>query len=320
MKVIVDSLNIVFISFSVAKRKALEEEGKEIFTEEDMPFFYHLLLNKLIEYHKTYGEIIYAKEGKHSTAWRKERYPLYKGNREYDSSNDILFKNIDKIYELISLFPSKQVSVEGAEGDDVMYSLSTHFADLGEDVLVISGDRDMVQLHNFNKKINVYDPRKRTIFPPDPNIVEYKAIVGDTSDNIKGVPRLGKKTFEKMMADENVFKAKLNGKEEIYESILDIVDLRRFPKEVGNKIIEAYTKQEWTKFDSQSIEAFLIENSLNQHLNYWYKNSNDIISALGDKGEELNTVSFLDNLEYEKDNELSLESLELALEELNKII
>lgn len=320
MKVLVDTSNIIFISYSVAKRKVREQLGKDVMEKEDMGFFYHLLLNKIIEYHKTYGEVIYCKEGKHSTAWRKKIYPLYKENRKYDDSFQLLFDEFDKIFELLGMFPSKEIEVENAEGDDVIYTLATHFADLGEDVLVISSDKDLIQLHNFNEKIEIFNPMKRCILEPIPDIIEFKAIVGDPSDNIKGIPRLGKKTFEKMMLDKDLFAKKLQGNEELFEDILKIVDLRKFPKEIGNKAIDCYNNQEWKKLDAQSIELFMIDNKLNQQLNYWYRNLNDILSVLdGPTVEE--SDSFLDDLIFKKelDDSSLIENLEDALASLQSM-
>ena len=74
------------------------------------------------------------------------------------------------------------------------------------------------------------------------NIIAEKAIVGDSSDNIKGLPRVGGKTFEKMLTDKTEW-AKIMGKGDnatLYETILDIVDLRRYPKEYHDKIIEEF--------------------------------------------------------------------------------
>lgn len=281
MKVLVDTMNLVFISFNVAKTKVIKEKGE--FLKEDLGFFYHLFFNKVNELFREYGNVVFCTEGRGSLEWRRSIYPHYKRNRDKSKKEEsylILKNEFSKIEDILKLYPSKVISVEGAEADDTIYALSTHFADLGEDVLVVSSDGDLTQLTLFNDKIRVYNPVKREISSPNPNIIKYKAIVGDRADGIAGLHRLGEKTFEKMMLDESVFIEKISGKEEELESLLKIVDLRKYPPEFHRKAIDEFNALEWNEFDPSAVEEFMVEKGLTQNLSFWWSNVAEIYDAV----------------------------------------
>ncbi len=279
MKVLIDEMNLVFISFNVAKRQAIENTGE--FTKKDIGLFYHLFINKLNELSKTYGELIFCGEGRNSTGYRKSIYPLYKENRDRSEETYLIIKDeFPTIDKLIRMYKTKFISIDGAEADDCIYALSMYFSSLGEDVLIVSGDGDLTQLHNYNEKINVFNPIRNSIVYPKANILEYKSIVGDASDNIKGIPRLGEKTFQKMMEDKAFFEEKMKGKMELFEQIMNIVDLRKYPKEYHEKAVELYNSTEWNDFDFEGIEKFMVEKGLIQHVKFWWQTVADIQSRL----------------------------------------
>lgn len=312
MKVLVDMMNLVFISFSVAKSNVLKE--KDEFTEKDIGFFYHLFINKINELAKDYGQIIICSEGRGSLDWRRSLYPQYKRNRDESKTEDsylMLKKEFQNIEKLLSLYPTKVMSVNGAEADDTIYALSTYFAELGEDVLVVSGDGDLTQLTLFNDKIKIFNPIRREIVSPKPNIIEFKAIVGDPSDGISGMSRLGKKTFEKMMLDEEVFTTKIKGREEEYENLLKIVDLRKFPKEIHQEAIKQYNEKEWNEFDPKEIEIFMYDRGLVSHIQYWWNNVSEIYDSLNGEKEMKGNSSDASFDEIDIDN--LLESLKGGL-------
>lgn len=282
MKVLVDTMNLVFINFNASKNSIIKEKGE--FLEKDIGLFYHFFLGRVNDLVKQYGKIIFCTEGKGSLDWRREIYPAYKRNRDESKKTEdynIIKKEFKNIEEVIKLYPTKFISVEKAEADDTIYALATHFASLGEDVLVVSGDGDLTQLSLFNPLIRVYDPRKREIVIPKKDVIKYKAIVGDRADGISGLPRLGDKTFEKMMLDESFFAEKIAGKEEEYEALLKIVDLRRFPQEIHKNALDIYNETEWNEFNPEDIEVFMYERGLVQQLQYWWSNASDISEAIG---------------------------------------
>lgn len=304
MKVLIDTMNLVFISFNVAKTNAIKEKGE--FVADDIGMFYHLFFNKINEIAKEYGQFIACSEGRHSLDWRRTIYPLYKRNRDKGKEDDtykIIKNEFDDIEKMLKMYPTKYITTEFTEADDSMHVLAMHFADLGEEVLVISGDGDMTQLYNYNNKIKIYNPMKRTIVYPKENLLKFKTIVGDTSDNIKGIPRLGQKTFDKMMLNETLYKEKMKGHEVLYDEINKIVDLRRLPQEYQQNILNDYNNMEWNEFNPQLIELFMTEKKLVQHVTYWWNNVSDIYTALrGDEDVKI-TSDMIDKVQADSDDD-----------------
>lgn len=278
MKTIIDYMNMCFICYNVARSHAIKEKGD--FTEDDVGLYYHKILDAVIGYSKSYGQLIFADEGRGSLDWRRSIYPEYKANRKHDDSYQIFRDHLKDVDELLSLFPTKKIAVEKAEADDVMYALATYFADEGEDVLIITGDRDIAQLVNYSDKIRVYSPTLKIFREKQPNLILEKAIVGDPSDNIPGIPRIGIKTFEKAMSDRNVWNSKIQPNIDIVNRFIKIVDLSKAPAFLKEEAILQYNAKQYREFDPQSIELFMFNNGLKEHLSKWSNDLSDINMAL----------------------------------------
>lgn len=309
MKTIVDLFNILHVAFSVAQSQSMKEKGT--FTEDDVGLYYHKVLDSVIGIAKTHGKIIFANEGRGSLEWRRQIYPEYKANRKKDETYQIFKDHLNDVERLLSYFPSKNISVPGAEADDVMYALATYFADNGEDVLVITGDRDIAQLINYSDKIKVYSPTLGKFREKQPNILLEKAIVGDPSDNIPGIPRVGIKTFEKALVDRTVWDAKIQPNYSIVENFLKIVDLSKAPAHLKEEAIIQYNSNDYTEFDPQSIEQFMFEHSLVEHANRWSRNLDDINMAL--------YTCEMTKVERKAVDEVDLDDVESMLEYINNL-
>ena len=233
-------------------------------------------IKTVIGYSKSYGQLIFADEGRGSLEWRRSIYPEYKANRKHDDSYQIFRDHLKDVDELLSLFPTKKIAVEKAEADDVMYALATYFADEGEDVLIITGDRDIAQLVNYSDKIKVYSPTLKIFREKQPNLILEKAIVGDPSDNIPGIPRIGIKTFEKAMTDKNIWNSKIQPNIDIVNRFIKIVDLSKAPAFLKEEAILQYNAKQYREFDPQSIELFMFNNGLKEHLSKWSNDLSDI--------------------------------------------
>lgn len=136
--------------------------------------------------------------------FRDELYPAYKGTRQ--KMPDDLRVQVDRVRQMVDAFNIPRIEVEGFEADDVLGSLARHAAESGFGVKIITGDRDLLQL--VDDRIIVNLPGKTLSEARDyrlldveayigvpPNlIVDYKALVGDKSDNIPGVMGIGEKT------------------------------------------------------------------------------------------------------------------------------
>src|SRR5690606_14153693 len=136
---------------------------------------------------------------------RDELYPEYKGTRE--KMPDELSIQIERIRELVQAFNIPLLEVPGYEADDVLGTIARQARELGVPVHIITGDRDLLQLVDENTVVELppgrYE-RNASIFDeaaviekygvkPE-QIVDMKAMTGDTSDNIPGVAGVGDKT------------------------------------------------------------------------------------------------------------------------------
>lgn len=288
MKVLIDHMNYVYISFNMAIRE-LKEKGIEEFTQENVGLFYHTLFNGYNKLFKTYGQLIICHEGRGSLDWRREIYPDYKRNRDAskgEESYKILKGTFNEIEKILEYYPCKQIKVDGAEADDVIFALATHYAEQGEEVLIISTDGDLAQILDYGDTISIYNPvRKKYAEKKYEELVKYKAIVGDKSDNIPGLYRIGDKTFEKMMEDRALFNEKMKGDNlAIYEKFLKIVDLAKFPAEKHEAAVKMSESTEYNTFNIGNIEHFYFDQGMQDHLTRWGRDSADIVEVLRNKG------------------------------------
>lgn len=267
MITLIDKSNILYISFFMSLREMKEIKGSDEIERSDYPFFVHSLINTFQSYFIKYKNIYLCEEGLNSTEWRRSIFPDYKANRsDFKASlNYEHFRNIIKMTnEFFTYMPCKIVNVENAEADDVIYALSEKY----KKVLIISSDKDLAQIPNKFPEVELFNPIKKKFVTPHEFIIEEKAIIGDKSDNIPGIPGIGEKTFFRMLEDEEFFNKKMmNGNREIYERFLKIVDLSKCP--FIEKIKEKEEEIPFNKFDSESIQVYLMKNKLVDLLARW---------------------------------------------------
>lgn len=293
-----DESNLVFMCWSIAKSQLKKENGDDYeITEKDVPFFYHVFLRKIYGILSVYKNVIFCCEGKNSTGWRKSLFPGYKANRvkRDDDSEYILLKTLfPKIESLLNLFHCKVISVDNCEGDDVIYALSKKYCELGEEVLIISSDGDFKQILNLYDNVKLYTPMFKRYVEANPNILMEKAIIGDSSDGISGIQGIGKKTLEKMLVDRSLWIKKMTSdNERIYETLLKIIDLSKFPKEYQDAILDKESKIEYNTFDVDSVEAFFLDNGLKDCLMNWGKVSSDIQLCLSNAEKVVDLDEFM---------------------------
>jgi DNA polymerase-1 len=159
------------------------------------------MLHKLInEYRPERMAVVFDAPGK---TFRDEMFAEYKANRP--PMPDELRSQIEPLLEAIELMGLPLLRIGGVEADDVIGTLAQH---VDGKVLVSTGDKDMAQLVNdrvtlVNTMTDTYlDPagvEKKFGVRPD-QIVDYLALIGDSSDNIPGVPKVGPKTAAKWLA------------------------------------------------------------------------------------------------------------------------
>src|SRR2546425_963491 len=143
--------------------------------------------------------------------FRSQEYEQYKAGRR--AMPEDLRPQIEMVRELLGAFSIPIYGVEGFEADDVIGTLARIAEERGHSVTIVSGDLDCLQLVTESVEALVprrgitdtflYGPdqvRQRYGFEP-PQLIDFKALRGDTSDNIPGVPGVGDKTAAKLVQD-----------------------------------------------------------------------------------------------------------------------
>ena len=142
--------------------------------------------------------------------FRTEKYVEYKANRE--AMPDDMQAQMNFIYEGLNAFNIPIYTKAGFEADDVIGTISQKACDLGHKTLILTGDQDSFQLIDKKGCVKVIIPTKGELKEygwdevyaklgvyPD-QVIDYKALRGDTSDNIPGIKGIGEKTAVKLLA------------------------------------------------------------------------------------------------------------------------
>jgi DNA polymerase-1 len=139
--------------------------------------------------------------------FRDDWYPEYKANRP--SMPEELAAQIPRLHELVRALGWPLLMVDGVEADDVIGTLAVQAAARGLDVIVSTGDKDIAQL--VNPKVRIVDTMKNEILDeagvlakfgvPPARIVDYLTLIGDSSDNVPGVEKVGPKTAVKWLTE-----------------------------------------------------------------------------------------------------------------------
>jgi DNA polymerase-1 len=162
------------------------------------------MLRKLIaDYHSDYITVVFDAPGK---TFRNELYDQYKAHRP--PMPDDLRVQIAPLHSVLKAMGLPLIIESGVEADDVLGALAQHAEQQGYDVIISTGDKDMAQLVNehiilentmSNTRLDVQGVFDKFGVRPD-QIIDYLALIGDTVDNIPGVPKVGPKTAAKWLA------------------------------------------------------------------------------------------------------------------------
>lgn len=176
------------------------------------------MLLTLLRDHKPDGVIVVF--DRREKTFRHEAAPEYKAQRE--TQPDILYQQLDLIRELLNTMGVVAIDAAGFEGDDLIATIAEKAEKAGDDLIIVTGDRDNYQLVSdphirvlYNKRgvsdYALYDEAgilERTGVTPN-QYADYSALRGDPSDNLDGVPGVGEKTAAKLIVKystlENIF-------------------------------------------------------------------------------------------------------------------
>ena len=163
------------------------------------------MINKiLLDHPNSPLAVIFDAKGK---TFRHEMYKDYKANRP--PMPEDLVQQIEPINQIIEALGIKLLSIKGVEADDVIGTLAKEASEAGLNTVISTGDKDMTQL--VNKHIRVVNTMSNELldekgvedkFGVKPKlIVDYLALVGDSSDNVPGVEKVGPKTAVKWLVE-----------------------------------------------------------------------------------------------------------------------
>jgi 5'-3' exonuclease len=254
MSILID-LNQVLIS------NLMQQIGSNPKMKLDEGLIRHMVLNSLRSYSRQfksqYGDIVVACDSKHY--WRRDIFPFYKAHRKKDREKSefdwhLIFDTLNKIRdELKENFPYKVLEVDGAEADDIIAVLTARLSP-HESVLILSSDKDFVQLQKY-ANVAQYSPiLKRFIRTENPaEYIKEHIIRGDKGD---GIPNFlspdntfvvgerqkvinSKKLKEWINTDPMSF-CTTDGMLRGYKRNQMLVDLDFVPENIQSAIVDAY--------------------------------------------------------------------------------
>jgi hypothetical protein len=248
--------------------------------EVDESMVRYMILNSIRMYRKKYlqeyGEVILSWDSKHS--WRRDYFPQYKASRRKGREKssldwDSIFNFLNRIKsEFKENLPYKFMEVYGTEADDIIAILCKNFQD--ENVMIISGDKDFIQLQKY-PKVKQYSPiTKKYINGFNPHIYLKEHIFkGDTSDGVPNVLSpdhtftdglrqrpLGKKKIQTWLdidIDDLQDEVKRN-----YQRNDKLINLENIPEKLESEIMENF--DEASSGDRSKLLNYFIKNKLKE--------------------------------------------------------
>lgn len=262
-----------------------ENIGNHTNIEMDENLIRHMFLMSLKhnrkKFNEEYGELVICCDSKSS--WRRDFFPYYKANRKESRSKsdldwDSLFKIIAMIKdELRDFFPYKVIEIDGCEADDIIGAVCHEYGSVlnngSEKYLVLSGDKDYIQLHQY-ANVDQYSPTMKK-FIRDDNPGKYlkeHILKGDSGDGVPNILSpdncLVIKQRQKAMTKKRVelFSDPSNMDEETrrrFERNKILIDLSNTPTNLRQAILKEYGKED--EVGRKKLFNYFIEKKL-KHL------------------------------------------------------
>lgn len=278
----------------------LMHRARSGFTLGDHAIVYNFFrsLKSLVEQHKP-TRVIFTLEGRAERqlqrllSYKANRAITYDANKELDNqtfikkTRELIKFNQQKriIIDLLSkYFPISVVKHENFEADDTIYNLIKS-GSTAIPWIVVSSDTDFIQLLQEFNHVKVYDAiKKQFMSPPDYPYVVWKALRGDSSDNIPGIPGVGDKTAEELARHKDkleMFLSNLSascGNEDnlcqpntrvgVFNRNLDLISFKQWSTDEAMKMTSSEPVCDWNIIKS-TFESFEFKSMIKE--NYWSK-------------------------------------------------
>ncbi|WP_343799544.1 DNA polymerase I [Bacillus carboniphilus] len=252
-----------------------------------------MMLMRILEEEKPTHILVAWDAGK--TTFRHKTFKEYKGGRQKTPPE--LSEQFPYIRELLKAFGIKQYELEEYEADDIIGTLSLHAEKDKTEVKIISGDKDLTQLASdsttvgITKKgitdIELYTPdhiKEKYGLTPE-QIIDMKGLMGDSSDNIPGVPGVGEKTAIKLLKEHQTV-------ENLYEA-LDQVSGKKLKEKLEENKDQAFMSKELATINrgaplTISVDELEYEGSNQEQLQSLFKELGfqTLLEKMGGDGQE----------------------------------
>lgn len=240
--------------------------GNHTNVELDENLIRHMFLVSLRQNRKKfndeYGELVICCDGKNS--WRRDFFPYYKANRRTDREKseldwNALFEIMGNIRdEMHEYFPYKVIHVDRCEADDIIgvvcHEYGTELNTGSEKFLILSGDKDYIQLQTY-ANVDQYDPtRKKYIRHDNPNqYLKEHILKGDSGDGVPNVLSpdnclvIGERQKPMTKRRIELFTESVNNMDSNtktnYQRNKTLIDLKETPEQYRKQILEEYNKE-----------------------------------------------------------------------------
>ncbi|MEJ6808419.1 MAG: hypothetical protein QNK64_10145 [Saprospiraceae bacterium] len=230
--------------------------------DEDM--IRHMILNSIRmynkRYRKEYGQMVICADGMNT--WRKEYFPQYKAHRKKSRGDSPL--DWTEIFRVLNLvrdeirdnLPYKVIHMEGCEADDIIGALTFNTEEFGnhEPVMIISSDKDFIQLHKFAHVKQFSPMTKKNVTEKHPRKYLFEHVCrGDSSDGIPNVlsadtcfvdgikqSPLRQKLIDTWIDDSSIMPEEIKRN---FQRNTTLIDLSKIPEDIYNNIVNNFNEQ-----------------------------------------------------------------------------
>lgn len=209
---------------------------------------------------------------------RSTVYEGYKSNRPKLPST--FWTQQSEILHIMKDLPVIQIRHPDFECDDVIANLAKYYSDEGEDVVIVSGDSDFIQIFDYTNKdkVSIYHPiKKKFIEKPDYPYLDWKSLRGDVSDNIPGIKGVGDKTATKIINNPQLMKEVLSDpeKKKIFDRNKSLISFHWF-ENINSNLSKSGMEVAYPIRDLESAKAAFSNMGFKTMVNekYWSKFKN----------------------------------------------